>query len=128
MKKILHPFDQKLDWQQKFFPVFIVVKENYGYLSLTGVQAPLKSGNAKGGCGQIDMEYDHKDKNQNDKRYDTPVMPDELRFAKGWDAETWYTLLDIWSKWHLKDMTDVPQDVIDWLSTLPDTDRIPNWC
>lgn len=128
MKKVLHPFCQKLNYQDIFSPVFIVVETERDYLSITGVQAPLKSGNSKGSCGQIDMEYDHKDKTQNSKRWEYLTKVDELRFAKNWDAEMWYTLLDIWSKWHLKKMVDVPQDVLDWLVALPNTDRTPNWC
>jgi hypothetical protein len=40
-----------------------------GRFSISGVIGPLPSGNALGGCGQIDMEFAHRNDNDNDKRY-----------------------------------------------------------
>ncbi len=75
-----------------------------GRLSLTGVIGPLKNGNARGSCGQINMEFDHRNKVDNDQRYENPTKADEIKYAKGWNAETWLDLLDIWKRWHLNDM------------------------
>jgi len=70
-------------------PADLFVKAEYkdGQLSITGVIGPLQNGNARGGCGQIDME--------------------EWAFtsyAPGWDAETVAELRRVWSRWHLNDM------------------------
>lgn len=127
MKRILHPFDQQFYGNNRFYPVFISIETERGYLSITGVQSPLPSGNSRGGCGQIVMEYDHRDKLQNDARYHNLITVNELRFSKGWDAEKWYDLLNVWELWHLKQYVDVPQDVVEFLLSLPDTDRHPAW-
>lgn len=161
MKKIIHPCDMPL-YDGKKYPVFCEIEYKNGRLSITGVIAPMKSGNAMGGCGQISMEFEHRDPSQNDTCYDNLVKPSELRFAKGWNSEMWLDFLDIWEKWHLNDMhsecvhqeqkgitysndpkniceecgykigsawtkRSVPQDVLDFLFSLPDTDRTPNW-
>lgn len=73
-------------------------------LSISGVIGPLQSGNALGGCGQIDMEFAHRNEKDNDKRYDTLITPEEINFADGWDTEKWFDLLDIWKRWHLNNM------------------------
>jgi len=84
----------------------IYVKAEYkeGKLSISGVIGPLRSGNCLGGCGQIDMEFSHKNPEDNDKRYDHPTTPEEISFATGWDKEKWFDLLDIWKEYHLNDM------------------------
>jgi len=132
MKKILHPFDQKFycgsGERLRFFPVYIVITDERGYLSFTGVQAPTLDGNAKGGSGQINMEYNHRNPAENDTRYSTPIMPDELRFSKDWDVDTWYSLLHLWHEYHLKRVESVPEIILSLLNALPDTDRTPIWC
>ena len=130
MKKILHPFDQKFycGSGERFFPVYIVITDERGYLSFTGVQAPIHGGNANGGCGQINMEYNHRNPAENDTRYSTPIMPDELRFSKDWDVDTWYSLLHLWHEYHLKKVESVPEIILSLLNALPDTDRTPIWC
>ena len=73
-------------------------------LSITGTIGPLSSGNALGSSGQIGMCFAHRDLTQNDPRTYHPVTPDEIAFAPGWNADQWYTLLDIWARWHLNGM------------------------
>lgn len=128
MNKILHPFDQQLSYtNSRFYPVFIHITDERGHLSFTGVQAPDIHGNCMGGCGQIDMEYDHKDKTHNDNRYKHPTPINELRFTKNWTDEMWYEVLKLWHDYHLKNINDIPIETIEWLNNLPDTDRQPNW-
>lgn len=80
-----------------------------------------------GGCGQIDMEYWHRDETQNDERYNHLTKPEELRFTKGWSADLWLELLDVWSKYHLKKLDEVPAYVWEWLDSLPVSTRTPAW-
>ena len=72
-------------------------------LSISGVIGPLPSGNARGGCGQIDMEFAHKDPTDNDKRYSELIKPEQIKFAQGWTAALWLNFLDVWKKYHLND-------------------------
>lgn len=73
-------------------------------LSISGVIGALSNGNALGGCGQISMEFAHRNARDNDPRTYRPIQPSEISFAPGWNAETWYTFLDVWDRWHLNDM------------------------
>jgi len=86
--------------------VSLYVRAEYeeGRLSISGVIGPRPSGNAAGGCGQIEMEFAHRDPKDNDGRYEHPITPDQITFADGWTANLWLDLLDIWKKWHLNDM------------------------
>ena len=162
MKKVIHPFDRSFYGEGKKYPVFFKIKFEDGKLSITGVESPLPSGNCRGGCGQIDMEYEHRKPEHNDKRYDQPIKASSLRFSKGWDSENWLQFLEYWHLWHLNDMhsecehqeslgwkyethrgqkcpecgyeigtartrREVPQEVIDFLFSVPDTDKIPAW-
>lgn len=72
-------------------------------LSFTGVIGPKRSGNADGGCGQIDMEFAHRNPVDNDHRYMSPIQPGEMDFTPSWDAELWLDFLDAWNRWHLND-------------------------
>lgn len=128
MRIILHPFDQRFYGSDNFYPVFILVEIKYNYLSITGVQAPLKDGNARGSGGQINWEYEHRNKAQNAPcSFGNLIEVKDLRFSKGWTAEMWYTLLEYWEDWHLKNRESIPSSVLDWLLRLPETDRTPNW-
>ncbi len=138
-------------------------------LSITGVEGPRRDGNARGGCGQINM---HLAKQQAD------IQP-----APGWTAELMARFFEVWDRWHLNDMRagskaqetwlrenpipeadyaypkshydvacsklaaaglnpdpsngykyghswnmePLPSDVIDFLASLPDTDKNPAW-
>lgn len=84
--------------------IFIKATVKDGKLSISGVIGPTANGNCRGGCGQIDMEFMHRNPAHNDKRYSDPIPPEEIRFAPGWDAEKWFDLLEIWHDWHLNDM------------------------
>jgi hypothetical protein len=84
--------------------VYINIKYNDGCLSITGVIGPRPSGNCYGGCGQIDMEFAHRNPADNDKRNNHPTPTSEFTWAPGWTADMWLELLDIWNRWHLNDM------------------------
>jgi len=75
-----------------------------GRLSITGVVGPNQTGNARGGYGQICMEFAHRNPADNDRRYREPIEPDQITFAPGWDKEKWLDFLDLWERWHLNDM------------------------
>ena len=68
---------------------FVFVEINYedGRLSITGVHGPLRSGNAKGGCGQLDL---------------LELQPFE--FEKEWNQEMLNMLAAIWKRYHLNDV------------------------
>jgi hypothetical protein len=103
MKKIIHPCDVPM-WNGKKHPLFCKIEFEDGRLSISGVIGPNRWGNAKGGCGQVSMEFDHFDASQNDSRNDQPIKAKTLSFAPGWDILTWYKFLAIWHDWHLNDM------------------------
>lgn len=101
-KKVLRIGRIKPDWTKVAFSVFVKIVYKDGRLSLTGVEGPLASGNCRGGCGQIDVEFWHRNSEYNDKRMADPVR---IRaFAPGWTEDKWQRLLDIWHDWHLNDM------------------------
>lgn len=84
--------------------VFIKIGFTAGKLSISGVEGPLASGNARGSCGQIATGYAHRNPADNDSRYSKPKKFRSNQFADGWDSEKWLDLLDIWKRWHLNDM------------------------
>lgn len=106
--------------------VYIKADNERNRLSISGVIGPSRAGNAYGGCGQIDMEFAHRNDIDNDSRYTNPTKPEEFNFAKGWTVGLWLDLLDIWKQWHLK--KEYPQSIIDFINSLPDADRQPAWC
>lgn len=73
-------------------------------LSITGVIGPRRTGNSMGGCGQIDMEFSHRNSKHNDERYNSPITPSQIKFAEEWNKELWLDLLDVWKKYHLNTM------------------------
>lgn len=78
-------------------------KDNQVRLSITGVIGPLHNGNARGGAGQIEMKFQHRNPAHNDKRYHSPISAADICYAPGWDAEKWLDLLEVWHDWHLND-------------------------
>lgn len=145
--------------------VYCKIENENGRLSISGVVGPLPSGNALGGCGQIDMEFKHRNEADDDKRYGDLIGPNEIKFSKGWNATAWFDFLEVWKKWHLNDMhagcehqreweqknydelpedkackvcgyeygtawnsVKVPEDVLDFLASLPETTKQPAWC
>ncbi len=105
--------------------IYCKIKCN-GKLSISGVIGPRPCGNTYGGCGQINMGFAHRSPADNDARYPKPITPGEIRFAKGWNADLWLDLLDIWKKWHLK-TAKIPNSVFVFLDKLPNTDKMPAW-
>ncbi len=87
-------------------PVHITIdieKKDKGLvLSISGIEGALRSGNAYGGCGQIDVDYAHRNPKDNDPRY--TEFKHLVKFAPGWTEDLWFDLLDIWERWHLNDM------------------------
>lgn len=144
MKKVIHPCDVKIGNYHR--PVFVEITFENGELSLHGVVGPTIGGNAHGSAGQIQDEL---------KRRPRRIAPgwNGLKIAKLYNVwerwhlndmrsecahqrlrgETWqthpsavcpdcgYRLGSAWLK------EDVPPEVINWLFSLPDTDRTPNW-
>lgn len=73
------------------FSVFCRIEYAGGKLSISGVEGPLRNGNAIGACGQIDMSRD-------------TIERSITAYAPGWDAERVHAFFDVWGKWHLNDM------------------------
>ena len=115
MKKVIHPCDVPM-WDGKKYPMFCKIEFTDGKLSISGVIGPNRFGNAEGGCGQIDMEFDHENKSDNDTRYSEPIKASSLRFSDGWSIKNWYKFLDIWKHWHLNDMNSAceHQEALGW--------------
>lgn len=126
--------------------IYCKVTYENGNLTIFGVEGPLRSGNARGSCGQI-----------------RPVQVE--KFAKGWTSEALAKFNSIWEEWHLngmkagcphqralgweKDGYDkhpsepcptcgykfgtawksviIPKEVISFLRDLPDADKTPAW-
>ncbi len=110
-----------------YVSVYINLRDGDGYQSFTGVVGPTRGGNAYGGCGQIDMEFAHRNPEDDDKRYNPPTKASEFRFAEGWNEDMWYDLLDVWNAYHMK-REPMPTDIVSFLERLPVTDREPAWC
>jgi hypothetical protein len=90
-----------------------------GKLSISGVIGPLPTGDALGCCGQIEMEFSHRDPKDDDTRYSQPIKPSEIRFAPGWNVTLWLDLLDIWHRWHMNDTIAGSKVQEDWLREHP---------
>jgi hypothetical protein len=103
MNKIIYPCDVPFEDGKKY-PMFCKIEFNNDELSISGVIGPNKGGNCKGSCGQIEMGFDHENKNENDNRCDIPITAGDLYFTDGWNAEMWYKFLHVWHKYHLNDM------------------------
>jgi len=116
-------------WRKRPADIFIKAEVKEGELTISGVIGPLPSGNAVGGCGQINMEFAHRDPDDNDKRYDYPIQPEAITFAPGWDREKWLDLLDIWERWHLNLFHEeaLPPEVETFIAGLPLADKQPVW-
>ncbi|MBK9272780.1 MAG: hypothetical protein IPM48_14440 [Saprospiraceae bacterium] len=120
MEKILYIGDVNLGYKKANSKIFCKVKieePEYTYrgiggwnkketkpatLSISGVIGPRKSGNADGSCGQIDMDFWHRDGKYRD---DKLIKPKDIKFSEGWDAIKWLDFLDVWENWHLNDLT-----------------------
>lgn len=103
-KIVVHPCDLYDEYYKKWIPIFCKIEFTGGNLSISGVIGPKRDGNAYGGCGQIDMEFDHKNKEDNDSRYSNPIKAEDLKFSDGWNKTKWYKFLEIWKHYHLNNM------------------------
>lgn len=81
MKKIIHVGDTKVG------PLFITIEYTDGRLSLCGVEAPLKNGDARGECGQCEH-----------------LLNELVTWAHTYDKPMTEKLFKIWERWHLNDM------------------------
>ena len=70
--------------------IFCKIEFKDGKLSISGVEGPLKSGNAIGSCGQIEMHL------KDEQPSLTPV--------NGIDRATMAKFFNVWDRWHLNDM------------------------
>ena len=105
MRKVIRPGRIMNYYGGRYHPdIFCKITLDNGRLSISGVIGPKSNGNARGGCGQIDMEFMHRNAADNDTRYSDPIKPGSIEFAKGWNRETWLDFLGIWDRWHLNDM------------------------
>lgn len=84
MRKIINPCSVK------YGRVFCEITYKDGKLSIHGVIGPTPGGDARGGCGQINMSF-------------AECYPDPT-FNEGWDAETFQKFLGVWDKWRLNNM------------------------
>lgn len=155
MTKIINP--GSITYMNRRSQIFCKIEFNEGKLSITGVIGPRKNGNADGGCGQIDSEFQHRGTQKN-----CLTLPSEIKFNKEWNEELWLDFLDVWDKWHLNDMSacehqrklgwtfsthrgqncpecgyligsswfreEVPASMIEFLKNLPESKKTPAWC
>jgi len=84
--------------------VFCKIEYKDGKLSISGVVGPTREGNAIGGCGQIDMEFEHRNPDHNDKRITNLIRTSDFEFAENWDVEKWFDFLETWKLYHLNDL------------------------
>lgn len=139
MKKILNPGTTPEGW-----PVFVTIEWDGKRLSITGVEGPLRNGDARGCCGQIDLsdlvtKYNWVSRlmevwerwHLNDLRAGTP---EQEAFLREHPARNYDEACDTLKNAGLYDVNgyrygqawlfeEVPDDVIQWLFSLPDT----NW-
>lgn len=91
MKKIINPCKVA---GYASIPVSVFCRIEFskdGRLSITGVIGPMSTGDARGGCGQIDDAL-------------RETLPEEITFTEGWNAELFEKFLSAWERWHLNDM------------------------
>lgn len=109
MKKVIRPCTVKEGNRRA--SVFIEITYDNKRLSLHGVIGPLPSGNALGGCGQIQGHFSPPDEEDYDnpeyfewvQKYHAEVM-ESITFAPYWNMEMFEHLLKIWERWHLNDL------------------------
>jgi len=87
--------------------LFCRIEYRDGRLSITGVEGPLRNGNAIGGCGQIVMSEWEMD-----------------TYAPGWDADKVAQFRAVWDAWHLNDMQAGSPAQRAHLKAHPVTDRL----
>lgn len=67
--------------------VYCKIQYKEGKLSITGVEGPMRNGDAKGSCGQIVMSG-----------------LDIKQYAPGWTTQLDSQFREVWKRWHLNDM------------------------
>jgi hypothetical protein len=113
MHKILNPCKKKT-YGGRVYNVFCEVDTEWGYLSICGVEGPLLSGNCLGACGQLIMHLKEEKE-----------IP---QLTKGWTPEIWEKFLDVWDLWQLEPIPNIPEDILTWLESLPESHIMPAWC
>lgn len=121
MMKIINPIMKKT-YGGRSYRVFLKIDFNStpqnmhpeGYFSISGVEGPLPSGNALEGCGQIDIHLKKEDRA-------------EWKYLEGFNDKIMDQIFDIWGKWHLKDISEIPEEVKQFILSLPDTKAEPAW-
>lgn len=98
LKKVIRPGTIMIG--NRRVSIYIEIELTDGKLSIHGVEGPRSNGDCFGSCGQIDMGYDHRNPEDNDRRTDDPIKPEGIDFAPGWDKELWLDLLEAWARWH----------------------------
>lgn len=88
INKIINPLSAEFGYSDHK-NVFIKIEFKDKNLSMTGVEAPLPSGNAGGSCGQIYKPL---------SEYDKPKL------KTGWTIAKYNKLIKIWEEWHLNDL------------------------
>lgn len=88
-------------YNKRWASIHICIEYTNGKLSINGVIGALPSGNCLGSAGQIDRIFAHRSALDNDNQYVDLVTPSQIHFARGWSAEMWLDLLDVWARWHL---------------------------
>lgn len=74
-------------WHKTGYSVFCKIEYKDGRLSISGVEGPLQSGNARGSCGQINMsEWGITE------------------YAPGWSEALEKQFREVWKRWHLNDI------------------------
>lgn len=148
MKKVIRPCTIRT-WGGRWISVFCKIEFQDKRLSISGVEGPTQNGDAHGNCGQIDMSLRKLDASEirfapnwdaaTFKRFldiwDKWHLNDlhaecEHQEARGetWKTHPWATCPDcgyvLGAAWTFR---EVPQNVLDWLFSLPDTDKTPAW-
>lgn len=65
--------------------VFVFIGFTNGKLSISGVEGPKPNGDARGSCGQIEVQ-------------------DDIRLNEGWTPDMLDMFKAVWKRWHLNDM------------------------
>jgi len=99
-EKIINPVKTLIDG--RYYETFCKIEYDNKRLSINGIIGPKEYGEAY--CGQINMEYEHRNPEHNDKRAYHLITTDELIFNEGWDKDKWYQFLEYWHDWHLNDL------------------------
>jgi hypothetical protein len=74
------------------YGIYCKITYKAGRLSITGVEGPMRNGNACGSCGQIHMSY----------KTDEEIA--KISPAPGWSHEKIREFFKVWDMWHLNDM------------------------